>query len=165
MGMRGIMNKKVENGERCGEKASPYVQMVPSKRHQRVILRMFAIFKKNPGMKLLGVEVGKSNGNDVDIGAEKRCTGSIPQSTIRAKVVAWVLMKLQVSNPFKEEEERNEEDDSNDNDDILTYEEEECEEVELCKSRILMGRRCKRLYGSSTLQYNNDGILLPKSLP
>ncbi|XP_010060160.2 uncharacterized protein LOC104448071 [Eucalyptus grandis] len=72
MGMRGIMNKKVENDERCGEKASPYVQMVPSKRHQRVILRMFAIFKKNPGMKLLGVEVGKSNGCSTEDEGEDR---------------------------------------------------------------------------------------------
>ncbi|KAL3724805.1 hypothetical protein ACJRO7_029899 [Eucalyptus globulus] len=152
-----------ENNERCGEKASPYGQMVLSKWLQRVILCLSAVFKKIPSMKLLGVKVRKSNANGVDIGAKKRCTSSIPQSTIRARAVAWVLMKLQgarqkmkvktvcykVSNPIKEE--RNEEDESNDNDDILTYEEEEGEEVELCKKRILMGRRCKSLYCSGTL--------------
>ncbi|KAI6692378.1 hypothetical protein NL676_020088 [Syzygium grande] len=163
-----------ENGERCGEKGGPHGRMVLSKRHQRAMLLLSTVFKKNPSMKLLEVKVRKSNGNNVDIGAEKGCTGGIPQSTIRTRAVAWVLTKLQcarqrmkaktvcykVSNPIKEE--RNEEDDS---DEILTNEEEEGGEVELCKKRILMGRRCKPLNCSGTLQYDNNGILVPELLP
>lgn len=140
-----------ENGERCGEKGRPYGQMVLSKRHQRAILRLSAVFKKNPG--------------------------SIPQSAVRARAVAWALMKLQctrqkmkvktgcytVSKLIKEEE-RNE-DDSNNDDVVLTNEEEEGGEVELCKKRILMGRRCKPLNCSGTLQYDKNGILLPDLLP
>ncbi|KAL3728395.1 hypothetical protein ACJRO7_033045 [Eucalyptus globulus] len=166
-----------ENGERCGEKGRPYGQMVLSKRHQRAILRLSAVFKKNPCMKLLDVKVRKSNGKGVNIGAEKRSTGSIPQSAVRARAVAWALMKLQctrqkmkvktgcytVSKLIKEEE-RNE-DDSNNDDVVLTNEEEEGGEVELCKKRILMGRRCKPLNCSGTLQYDKNGILLPDLLP
>ncbi|KAF8015965.1 hypothetical protein BT93_H1497 [Corymbia citriodora subsp. variegata] len=171
-----------ENRERCGEEASLYGQIVLRKRPQRAILRLSADFKKNPCIKLLNVKVRKSNGDTVKIGAGKRSTSGIPQSAIRVRAVAWVLMKLQctrqkmkvktacyrVSNPIKEEE-RNEEDDRNndddDNDVILTNKEQEGGEVELCKKRILMGRRCKPLNCSGTLQYDNDGILLPELLP
>ncbi|KAI3440482.1 Pre-mRNA-splicing factor 38 [Psidium guajava] len=165
-----------EISERRGEKAGPYGQIVLSKRHQRAMLRLSTVFKKNPSVKLLDVEVGKSNGNSVNIGNEKRCTAGTPRSTIRARAVAWVLMKLQgaqqkmkvktvcykVSNPIKEEE-RHEEDEDEEVD--LTDEEEEGGEVELCKKRILMGRRCKPLNCSGALQYDSNGILLPELLP
>ncbi|KAM6597841.1 hypothetical protein CsatA_008365 [Cannabis sativa] len=37
--------------------------------------------------------------------------------------------------------------------------------VELCKKRILMGGKCKPLNVSGTLQYDNNGVLLPEPLP
>ncbi|EXB56801.1 hypothetical protein L484_004108 [Morus notabilis] len=39
------------------------------------------------------------------------------------------------------------------------------ESLELCKKRILIGRKCKPLNISGTLQYDKDGILIPEELP
>lgn len=39
------------------------------------------------------------------------------------------------------------------------------ESLELCKKRILMGRKCKPLNISGTLQYDKDSILIPEELP
>ncbi|OWM72447.1 hypothetical protein CDL15_Pgr018332 [Punica granatum] len=39
------------------------------------------------------------------------------------------------------------------------------EEFELCRKRILMGRKCKPLNSSGSLQYDENGILLPELLP
>lgn len=41
----------------------------------------------------------------------------------------------------------------------------EGESLELCKKRILMGRKCKPLNISGTLLYDKNGILIPEVLP
>ena len=41
---------------------------------------------------------------------------------------------------------------------------EENGELELCKKRIPMGEKCRRLGLSCTLQYDKDDILLPEVL-
>lgn len=39
------------------------------------------------------------------------------------------------------------------------------EELELCKKRILMGRKCKPLNPSGSLLYDENGVLVPELLP
>ncbi|GAA0166465.1 hypothetical protein LIER_21613 [Lithospermum erythrorhizon] len=41
---------------------------------------------------------------------------------------------------------------------------EEANTMELCKKRIMMGRRCRSLNLSGSLQYDENGILLPEEL-